>query len=517
MFGAIFASLSRKERAAFAAACIIFVAAAILSVSEYVSNNAYYVPAYGGEWREGMVGQPVFINPILPTTQADQSISSLVFAKLGDMTDAITQINPTTWNVHLKQGLKWQDGSPITADDIVFTVNTIEDPNANSPLFASYQGVRVTRLSELAVSFTIPNPYVFFAQDHIRNLEIMPAHIFSGIPSQNMKLSQYGLSPIGSGPYKIDYYTHDNNGFITSMLLSRNGDYFDQKPYISDILIKFYNNESDAITAFNSGAIDGLGLSTANLLGNVTLRHETHLLQSSRYYAVFINQSADQNLIKLSVRQALDGTVDKTKVVQSLFNGDATPLYGPTTSTPNANTSFNPSLLNGLNLTLTVPDDQFLINTASQLQQAWQSYGATTTINVVNQSDLANKVLKGNNYELLLFGNIVKNTQDLFSFWDSTQYPYPGQNLSLYSNHSVDNLLTDYRSNPNPAARASDLSRASGIIAQNMPAIFLYSPEYVYISSPILRGFSDSKAIDTSADLFSDISNWYIKTRMVLK
>ncbi len=517
MFGAIFASLSRKERAAFAVACIVFLAAAVLSVSNYITNNAYYVPAYGGEWREGVVGQPVFVNPILPTTQADQDISGLIFAKLGDMTDAITQVSPTTWDVHLKQGLKWQDGAPITADYIVFTVNTIEDPNAGSPLFASYQGVRVSRLSELAVSFTIPTPYVFFAQDHIENLEIMPAHIFSGIPSQNMKLSQYGLSPIGSGPYKVEYYSHSNNGFITSIYLSRNNYYFGQKPYISNIVIKFYENTNDAIAAFNSGSIDGFDLPTSNLLPSVTLRHETHLLPSSRYYAVFIKQGVGTSLAKLSVRRALDGTVDKTRLVNTLFGGDATPLYGPTTSTPNTNTSFNPSLLNGLNLTLTVPNDQFLIDTANELQRDWQSYGATTTINIVNSGDMANKVLKGNNYELLLFGNIVKITQDLFSFWDSSQYPYPGQNLSLYSNRGVDNLLADYRSNPNPSARANDLSEASGIIAQSVPAVFLYSPEYVYISSPNLHGFSDSKVINTSADMFSDISNWYIKTRMILK
>ncbi|MCL5016172.1 MAG: ABC transporter substrate-binding protein [Patescibacteria group bacterium] len=517
MFLAILTSLSKKERIAFAAALIIFVMAAILLISDFLAHNAYYVAAYGGEWREGIASQPVFINPILPTTEADQDVSSLVFARLGDMTDAITQVNPTTWDVHLKQGLKWQDGAPITADDVVFTINTIEDPNANSPLFASYEGVRATRLSELSVRFTIPTPYVFFAKDHIENLGVIPAHIFSGIPSQNMRLSQYGLSPVGSGPYKVDSYAHDSNGFITSISLSRNSNYFGEKPHIANIVIKFYKSNSDMIAAFNSGAIDGFGLPTSNLLKDVTLRHKTHLLNSPRYYAIFMNQNANPSLASLGVRQALDGTIDKSAMVNGLFNGDATPMYGPSTGTPNQNTNFNPSLVNGLNLTLTVPNDQFLIDTAEEVQQAWKSYGATTTIDVVNASDLSNKVLKGNNYELLLFGNIVKGTQDLFSFWDSSQFPYPGQNLSLYKNSRVDSLLEDYRSNQSSSTRASDLSKASSIIAQDTPAIFLYSPEYVYVSSPDLQGFGDNKIINTSDDLFSDVSNWYVKTRIVLK
>ena len=510
-------SLSRKEKIVFIGALVVFVMAAILSISDYLSHNTTTVPAYGGEWREGVVGQPVFVNPVLPTTEADQDIASLVFAPLGQMIDAITQVNATTWDVHLKQGLKWQDGAPITADDVVFTVNTIEDPTVNSPLFASFQGVRVTRLSELSVRFTISNPYVFFVQDHIENLGIIPAHIFSSSAVQNIKLSKYGLSPVGSGPYMVDSYQHDGSGFITSMTLSRNPNYFGSRPHISTMVFKFYQNDTDMIRAFNSGEIDGMGLPTAYSLNQATLRHQTHVLTSPRYYAIFINQNSTSSLRSLAVRQALDGTINKPALVKQLFNGYATPFYGPIASTTNQNTGFNAKLLQGLNLTLTVPNDQFLLQTAKIVQSDWQAAGATVTINAVSASNLENSVLKNNNYQLLLFGNIVKSNQDLFSFWDSSQFPYPGQNLALYSNSRVDSLLEDYRSNPSASARATDLTTASNLIAQDLPAIFLYSPDYIYVSSPNLQGFSDQKVINTSDDLFSDINNWYVKTRMVLK
>jgi peptide/nickel transport system substrate-binding protein len=118
---------------------------------------------------------------------------------------------------------------------------------------------------------------------------------------------------------------------------------------------------------------------------------------------------------------------------------------------------------------------------------------------------------------VLLFGNITNATQDLFAFWDSSQRFYPDQNLSLYDNKTVDTNLEQYRSTFDPKQRVQLLNTISNQIATDIPAIFLYSPDYLYVSTPTLGGFGTSKYISVASDRFSDITNWYINTKRIFQ
>ena len=359
-------ALSKREQLILAGASLIFLASLVTLGILYFQTKTYLVAAEGGHFREGSVGQPVFINPALPSTEVDRDLSHIIFSSVNEIAEKIEPSeNNTVWSVRLKEDIFWHDGERLTADDIIFTLEVIQDSEAGSPLLPSFQGVAAERVSELEVKFVLQGSYAFFGEDHLKNLRIIPKHIFADIPVQNFKLSAQGLRPIGSGPYEVVAHEKDTDGIITKIKLRANKNYFGEKPKINNVTFNFYRNEDELIRAYNLGQIDGFGLTTAEPVADkVKIRHRTYSLRAPRYYAIFINQTlAPEALKKLRVREALSATVDRGRLTQ-IFGGYTTPLYGPTILTTNPVEEFDPALLRGLELDLVVPEEKFLIKTA---------------------------------------------------------------------------------------------------------------------------------------------------------
>lgn len=513
-------TLSKKERFVLAGAFIILIISGFSYGSLQIQAKTTAVAAEGGEFQEGVVGQPVFINPVIPTTQVDRDIARIVFSSVEEVADSIKRSKDgTTWNVRLKENIFWHDGRRLTADDIIFTLDVIQDPDSRSSLHASFQGVAAERVSELEVQFVLPNTYVFFESDHLANFRIIPKHVFNDIPIQNIKLSSFGLNPVGSGPYRVESFEKTNDGIITSLRLKSNKEYFAGKPNIRSFVFKFYKNKEDLIRAYNLGQIDGFGLSTAQPLieNEVNIRKTTHFLKSPRYYAVFINQSLSPvELQELETREALTTTVDRSRIIEEVFISQATPLFGPTSISKNKIDEYDPILLEGLELNLTVPDEPFLIKTANILKENWEAHGATVNVLILSVRNLQENVFRNSDYELILFGNITKENQDLFAFWHSSRRFYPDQNLALYQNKTIDGLLEEFRKTFNTEDRFDILTKISQTVSEDVPAIFLYSPRYVYTTAPRLGGLDNSIVINTSDDRFKDINKWYVKTKRVL-
>lgn len=519
IFLRIFGSFSKKERIIFIGALIICILAGIAKSSLFIYEHTGLVPAYGGTFREGMVGQPVFINPVIPITEIDRDISRLVFSSLSDLAESITYTEGgRVWNVRLKDNILWHDGERLTSDDVIFTIDTIQDPESRSPLYASFLGVAAERISEREVQFVLQNPYAFFSDDHLRTLQIIPRHIFDGVPVQNFKIIIDGQRPIGSGPYTVkDHAIDENKHTITSLTLEAYDNYFGNEPYIPEITLKFYKTQEDLVTAYNAGEIDGFGMNAADNLAAITMRRDLHFFKSPRYYAIFINQGlAPDALSSLETRKALSASIDRPRIIREVFEGHSTPLFGP--SLANRHPAFEDadlSLLSGLSLHIAVPSESFLEKTAAIIKENWEAQGANVAIDTYSLKDIQENILKNNNYDMVLFGNVVKESQDLFSFWHSSRRFYPDQNLSLYENSAVDSLLEEYRTTFDTETRKADLEEIGAKIAGDVPAIFLYSPDYVYVASPNVQGLDTVKMINTASDRFADISSWYVRTKRV--
>ncbi len=543
----IFAALTKKERIVFVLALAGTIVSFVVVIGMVISQATEAVPAAGGQYAEGILGQPEYVNPVIASSQTDLDLVKMVYSNLPDLAQSITASpDLKTWDVRLKDNLSWQDGQQLTSDDVVFTVQSIQDPDAHSPLFQNWQGVTVSRVSELEVEFTLSSPYAFFG-DTLANLYILPKHLFADAPPGNWHLSDYNLKPVGSGSYEFSSYNKNSEGFISSYQLTAWQGTSGPHPLINNFTLDFFNDENTLVQSFNNGTIDGFGNASPEDITEIARPYNVFTWPTSAYYAVFFNQSTNLGLQDPAVREALSVAVDRNALVNTTLGGNGTPEFGPVpqgaqyysavpaaTSSPafaetllsddgwtlTGSSTFRSKVIGGITIplvvNLTVPQIDFLANTASYLQTAWQAIGVQVNILPDSSNNIVNNDIVNRSYESLLFGNVLGPSSDLYSFWDSSQDFSPGLNLSIYSNPTVDSLIERARQNPVSTSTATELATAQADIAANYPAIFLYSPDYVYVNNKNVQGISTDFLTDPS-DRFREIASWYLNTARVLK
>ncbi|MEK9154535.1 MAG: peptide ABC transporter substrate-binding protein [Patescibacteria group bacterium] len=550
IFGLIklFKSFSRKEIIVFVVLFLAFLVSASLLLAKFISVNTKILAVSGGKYAEGAVGQPAFVNPVLASTDVDRDLVELIFSDLERMAENYkSDETGKIWRYRLKENLFWHDNRPITSDDIIFTIEAIKNPDSYSPLFISWQGVSVNRISEREIEFKLPGSYVFF-KDALRGLKPIPKHIFADIPAANFRLSNYNLEPIGSGPFKFAGFKKKSDGYIVSYDLAKNENYFGDKAYLDGFSFVFYTDESSLVKAFNMGIIDGLGNVSKESLGKINFPSKIFSFRMLKYYAIFLNPYAQQGLKDKNVKMALSLAIDKNKIIEKSFGRYAVPVAGPLVDGADGFSSlvypeeifsleksvqvfeasgwtlgednirqkqFGNELVR-LDFNLVVPNNQFLVETANLIKEDWFKAGVKLNLSILPLSSINGDIIKNRDYQMILFGNIIGESPDLFSFWHSSERFYPGYNLALYENKSADNLIELIRKNFNDEKRYSDLASLQSLIIGDQPAFFLYSPNYVYVSKKKLGGLEEY-AISLPSDRFKNAEKLFVKTARALK
>lgn len=543
----ILKSISQKERVTLTIAFAIFVFALTVTIAKTIEERGAAAPVQGGSYTEGVVGQPIMINPVFSSNQADKDISALVYSDIAALiADWKLSDDGREYSVKLKEGLLWSDGEPLTSDDVLFTIQTIQNPDAHSPLLKDWQGVEMERVSQLQIKFTLPAPYVFFTKN-LANTRLIPRHIFGAIPIENMGLSEYNLEPVGSGPYKFIGFSKRKDGFITEYRLATNANYEGQKPYIDQFAFDFYTSNEELIKDLRLRRIDGFG-SALPLGAEVSNLPRVKIENAAmpRYYAIFMNAVNNPELKDKNLRAALTMAINKEKIISDVFKGSATPQESPlfkkliTFEPQNAlgtqtipqwtnaenNSSYDAEsaarIISGLKtkdikLNLIIPKVPFLEKVAEKIKEDWLGAGiADVTIVSEDTTTLVNDYVKTRNYDLLLFGNVYENPADLFPFWHSSQRFYPGLNLSIYQNTEADKLMETIRQKDDPETQKQSLERLETLLKNDDPAIFLFSMPYFYAHSSLLNGFNPN-VVTSPEDRFRNVASWNLASVRILK
>ena len=162
-------------------------------------------------------------------------------------------------------------------------------------------------------------------------------------------------------------------------------------------------------------------------------------------------------------------------------------------------------------LTLNQPE---IIEAANLLKNQWEQIGAKVNIEINEAAEIQEKI-RNREYQALLFGQVLGNTTpDLYSFWHSSQIKDPGLNLALYSNSEVDKLLGEITQTLDPVSRKEKYDQFKKLMANDAPAVFLYSPLYLYPTSKQIKGI-ELNQIPLPSARFAQIANWYIKTKRI--
>ena len=169
-------------------------------------------PAYGGTYVEGVTGVPQYLNPVIASTDVDDDIVRLAFSGLTryDQTGAIvadlaaafrTESNGKVWTFDIREDALWQDGQPVTADDVVYTVKLLQDRGYVGQYSDAFRGVNVERVSNKTVRFTLPDVYGPFAGS--TTVPLLPAHLLSNVAYSDLARQPFNVHPIGSGPFRV--------------------------------------------------------------------------------------------------------------------------------------------------------------------------------------------------------------------------------------------------------------------------------------------------------------------------
>lgn len=542
----IFLAFTRGEKASFfLSAASAILSGTILFVLIFLQLTKA-VPTSGGEYREGILGQPSYVNPVLASAKSDKILVRLVFDSIYDIAEKIeSSPDGKMWRVRIKEDLIWHDGEKLTSDDIVFTVQKIQDPEGLSPLAQTWQGVAAQRLSELELQLSLVNPYAFFT-DVLKNLYILPKHIFENIPLSNWRLSDYNLRPVGSGPYKFLSFEKKQDGFLGTYRLTAWENYRGEKALIENLVFRYFSDIGGLISSFNVGQIDGFSGADPDDIALLTRTHEIITFRIPNYYAVFLNQNKNISFKEKDVRMALSLAINRNDLLEKVLSGHGAVAYGPVPEDAYAasstieqvtNIELASSTLNNagwkmnadgvrektvnktkipLKFNLVAPQVGYLVKTAVYLAGEWRKIGADVNMEILDPLQIISDNIKNRDYETLLFGNTLSRSFDLFSFWHSSERFFPGANVSMYNNKKADAVIESIRQTINEEERRIKFGELNELISNDYPAVFLYSPYYIYVAGKDIRGFGQDFIFDPS-ERFIDAEKWYLKTARVIK
>ena len=330
---------SKEKKLVMGLLLLTIISIVFIGVNFYLQN---FLPAQGGEYTEGLVGAPQYINPLLSqTNDVDSDISRLIFSGLLKYDQQLQLINDLaeSWETAedqksytfiLKEDIKWHDGQPLTADDIIFTVRSIQDPDFKSPLLVSFRGIEIEKIDERTTKFILPDePYPAFLE--IMTFGILPEHIWGEIPPINANLTEYNLKPVGSGPWQFKSLAKDRLGNIKSYAIVANPDYYGPKPYLEKLAFKFYPNFQIAVEALKNHSIEGISFLPKELKKEIINQKSLNFYSFylPQYTAIFFNQKENEFLKEKSVRQSLVAAIDKSKILSEALQLEGEIIDGP--------------------------------------------------------------------------------------------------------------------------------------------------------------------------------------------
>lgn len=499
----------------------------------------------GEIFTEGDIGSPRTLNPLLASSPIEQDLVPLLFSSLvrvdgsGEPRPALAESwavtnHGLTYTVKLRSGADWQDGQPITAADVLFTVRLIQSPDfsANTALADFWRGITVSAYNSDTVTFQLIQPLSPFPT--YLTFPVLPKHILGDVVAGDLATDSFAENPIGSGPYQLASWDRAN-GTVT---LTPNVHYFGPRPRLTTFRIRYYANQDELLSAIRNGEIDGSGsLSVASLVNPKTLPSDYRIYSAAvpGYTALFFNTQVAP-LDQSNVRRAIGMAIDKSSIVQNALAGYATVGTGPVPASSWAYTAsptdgYDPhaarSLLsrsgweiqNGklikdgsqFNLPIIVNnDDPLRVLAAQQIAQQLEGIGINVTLSPMSSADVS-RALTAGQFTAAIFGwRSTTGDPDSSELWNSSGSSN-GQDFTGLHDADIDQQLNQARTTSNMAERRSLYQAFQQTFQKDSPAIILYYPRYLYVVRDRIHGV-EALPVVNAADRFDQITGWYGNT-----
>ena len=552
------ASFSKKELVVFVTILSILILSAVAILQIINSNYQVETPSKGGSFSEGIVGTPRFVNPVLASSDADKDITALIYSGLmrkksdgtivPDLAEKYTiSPNGLVYSFVLKNNIYFHDKKPITTKDIDFTIKKINNPIIKSPEKSFWDGVETKVIDEKNIQFMLSKPYAPFLEN--TTLGILPSHLWGEGSDDEFSFSDLNIHAIGSGPYKITKVANKSSGIVDYYILQSFSKYIGGQPFINKISFYFYPNEKEALKALSGGKIDQLSAINPTEAHNFN-KNIIRTASLPRIFGLFFNSNQSPLFADKKVIEAFNQAINKDRIIETILSGYGTKIDSPIppknithTINDKNNKERAISILEKdgwvknasgfmekkgisaqagkkgnikLQFSLSTAEIPELSKTAELIKEDLESIGAKVDLKIFEIGNLNQDIISPRKYEALLFGQVITSESDLFAFWHSSQKNDPGLNIALYSNKNVDTLLETATITLNPVDRDNKYAKFEQQIKNDIPAIFIYSQQFIYAVSKKINGIS-LNSITNSSERFLNITEWYIETDSVWK
>ncbi len=515
-------------------------------------------PTTGGSYTEALVGSMKRLNPLLDAhNTVDQDVDRLLYSGLirfdargnpqADLAEkwGVSQ-DGTTYNFALRKNVYWHDGQPVTTADIIFTLGLLTKENSIVPddLQAFWKDVQVNAIDDVTVQFRLPEAFAPFL-DYL-SIGILPEHLLRGKTIEQIADAPFNLNPVGSGPYRFDHLLVENNTII-GVVLATNEKYYGKKPYIPQLVFRYFPDSNAAFQAYLKNEVQGINEVTQDILTQVLSDPNLAIYTARMPVLAMVLFNLKNNdvafLQDVQMRQALYAGLNRQRLIDRVLNGQAILANGPLlpdTWAYSDNLDTFPydqqkasALLKAagysvpaegdqvlvkdekpVSLQLSYPDGETYRAIAEGIKNDWEKLGVKVTLEALPYDQLISDRLDGRNYQAALVDlNLAHNPDpDPYPFWDQGQITAPGQNYTQWDDKTVSEYLEQARISQDFSERVRLYRNFQTIFMKQLPALPLYYPVYTYAVDRQIQGISMGALFEPS-DRFTTILNWYLEAR----
>ena len=500
----------------------------------------------GGVYVEGVIGNISTLNPLLAASEPEQAVSRLLFSSLynydvtgalhTDLAESMTVKDDKVYTIKLRNAV-WHDGKKLTAEDVVYTINLIKNPQVRSPLRVNWLDISARAIDDSTVEFMLPAVYAGFS--HALTFPVIPKHILQSVSPSSMREADFSGNPVGSGPFAVKrVQTSESTSSTDVVRMEPNTRYYGAVSTLSRLELRSYGNESLLVKAVNSGevsAASGLSLSAADNIKSKQYSTK-HWLLNKGVYLLMNNRS--QTLQDARVRQALRYATDTSSIRATVGDNVArldTPILQSQIAqrlpaAPDYNLDKAKALLkeagwtynqgqwkgkDGRPLAVAVTTssgrDEYK-KIVDALKQQWSKLGVDVQLREIDTSStttsFVQSVLQPRDYDALLYELELGADPDVFAYWHSSQASASGYNFANYSNRTVDNDLVGGRSRTNSALRAAKYIQFVNQWLNDAPAIGLYQSVGSYVLNNGASIAEPRGSLNTMNDRYADVTTW---------
>ena len=533
-----------KEVRLFVIEWFLLVSAIILlSITQafwYLNSFAIETYTSGGTYTEATLGKINSLNPLFASTSSEETLSRLLFSTLSardysghtglGLAESIhTNEQGDVWTVKLREGIKWSDGEPITNQDVLYTIRTIQSSRIKTNFASKLAGVSVKENEQGEIVFFLNSSNAFF--ENSLDLPVLPSHILKDVSPELLLENKFSTRPITSGPFTVNATQNIGTEGEKMVYLTANPKYYRGTPLLDSFSIHAF----PSITEIKSAIKNGTVTATADLPSKFSSElNSTNIneYQTAVNYGVFaflntespslrnkqLRQSIRLGLNLNNLRSGLSGELPLDYPVLESQVGSKTFPAIPKTDVTAAKTAIESLKTNNAELAsttfniVTVKGDNYLEEIANRIASQLEGLGLKATVNAYDSNqDFTLNVLRPRAYDFLIYEIGLGADPDVLAYYHSLEASENGHNLSNYKNLVVNDLLLSARNTMDSNLRAAKYLKFLERWVDDVPAIGLYQTTLPYFVNRNVRSFSQENHLVTATDRFIDIENWATK------